>query len=176
MTQSRRHSAGFNLIELMVAIAVLSILVGIGVPSFTTFIRNNRIGTQTNAVIGALNYARGETAVRGQPVSVCAANTTRTACLDGNNWSNGWMIFTDRTGEIGQFDEDDVLLQAGDAPVAGFAVGATGPFVRFGGGFAATTAETFTITPTQPGVCATTGARRIDMAATGRIQSNKVSC
>lgn len=176
MRQSRRHSAGFNIIELMVAVAVLSILVGIGVPSFANIIRNNRMATQTNAVIGALNYARGETVIRGQPITVCSANATRTGCVDSMNWGNGWIVFTDRTGEVGVFDEQDVLLQASDQPVSGFALTATGSFVRFGGGFAQTTTAIFSIVPTERGYCTTTRARRIDMGPTGRLTSSKVNC
>ena len=171
-----RHSAGFTILELMITVAVLSILLGIGVPGFTGLIRNNRIATQTNNLIGALNYARAETAVRGQPVTLCAANADRSACSGNNNWTNGWIIFTDRNGNVGMLDGADRLLQASDEPVPGFAVGATGAFVRFGSTFALTTAETFTITPTLASYCVTTGARRIEMGATGRVRSSKVAC
>lgn len=161
----------------MITVAVLSILLGIGVPSFTTFIRNNRMATQTNNLIGALNYARAETAVRGQPVTICAANADRTACTDNNDWSNGWIIFTDRTGVVGQLDlPNDRLLQTSDPPVMGFAVRATGRFVRFGGTFALPTTETFTVVPTIPAYCVTTRARRIEMGATGRISTSKIDC
>jgi type IV fimbrial biogenesis protein FimT len=175
MRQSRRHSAGFTILELMITVAVLSILLGIAVPNFTNFIRNNRIATQTNNLIGALNYARAETALRGRPVSICAANADRTGCLGQNDWRNGWVIFTDR-GQPGLFDLNDAVLQVSEQPVMGFAVGANTPYVRFGGSFAATVPGTFTVTPTQASYCITTRARRIDMGLTGRIQSSKVAC
>ena len=171
-----RHSAGFNILELLITVSVASILLGIGVPNFTTFIRNNRMATQTNNLIGALNYARGESAVRGLPVSICAANAARNACVANNDWSNGWIVFTDRTGQTGQFDATDTLLQVSDQPVMGFAVSATSSFVRFGGSFAATTAGTFRVDPTQSSYCVTTRARRIDMGGTGRISTSKVDC
>jgi type IV fimbrial biogenesis protein FimT len=175
MTRSHQRLAGFTLIELMVTISVLSILLAIAVPNFTTFIRNNRLAAQTNAVLGALNYARAEASTRGQSVSVCAANPTRDGCNNANNWMNGWIIFTDRTGVVGQLDGTDRVLQTGGLPTNGFAIGATGAFVRFGIG-QPSTAQTFTVSPTQPGVCMTTGARRVDMAVTGRVQALKVSC
>jgi type IV fimbrial biogenesis protein FimT len=175
MTRPHPQAAGFTLIELMVTISVLSILLAIAVPNFTTFIRNNRLATQTNAVIGALNYARAEASTRGQSVSVCAANQARNACDNANNWMNGWIIFTDRTGTVGQLDGTDRVLQAGGLPTDGFVIGATGPFVRFGIG-QPSTAQTFTVSPTLASICMTTGARRIDVAATGRVQASKVSC
>lgn len=176
MRQSRRHSAGFNILELMITVAVASILLGIGVPNFTTFIRTNRMATQTNNLIGALNYARGETAVRGQPVSICAANPARSACLGANDWSNGWIIFTDRTGVTGLLDANDRLLQVSDQPVPGFAVNATGSFVRFGGSFADTTVGTFRVIPTMRSYCTTTRSRLIEMGPTGRLSTSKVDC
>lgn len=39
---------GFTLLELMAAIAILAIVVGIAAPSFVTLIENNRIQTQAN--------------------------------------------------------------------------------------------------------------------------------
>jgi type IV fimbrial biogenesis protein FimT len=177
MPPLRRYATGFTILELMISVSVLSILLAIGVPGFTNVIRTNRIATQTNNLIGALNYARGETAVRGQPISMCAANADRSACSNNNDWSNGWIIFTDRTGVVGEFDPlTDTMLQVSDQPVMGFAVAATGRFVRFGGTFAPTTAETFTVTPTVSAYCVTTRARRIQMGATGRISTSKVDC
>lgn len=171
------HSAGFTVIELMVTIAVLGVLLGIGVPAFTNIIRTNRIATQTNAVVGALNYARAQTAVRGMPVSICASDTARTDCdTTATNWANGWIIFTDRTGTAGDLDPTDELLQTGAAPVAGFVLTTTASFVRFGVGTSPSTGRTFTISPTQSSVCATTGVRVITVDPTGRINTSKSTC
>ena len=51
---------GFTLLELMVTVTVLGVLLGLAVPSFTAAMRNNRIVSQNNEFIGALNYARSE--------------------------------------------------------------------------------------------------------------------
>jgi type IV fimbrial biogenesis protein FimT len=61
---------GFTLLELMVAIAVLAILATVGVPSFNELIQNNRVTTQTNELVSALNFARTEAIKRGRNVEV----------------------------------------------------------------------------------------------------------
>jgi type IV fimbrial biogenesis protein FimT len=61
---------GFTLLELMVAIAVLAILATVGVPSFNELIQNNRVTTQTNELVSALNFARTDAIKRGRNVEV----------------------------------------------------------------------------------------------------------
>jgi type IV fimbrial biogenesis protein FimT len=176
------RSAGFTIIELMVTIAVLAVLLSIGVPAFNDMIRNNRIAAQTNAVVGALNYARGETATRGAPVSICAAEDAGDdpegpdTCSTANDWQFGWIIFTDRVGTQGMIDVGDEILQTGGAPVNGFNLQVTDSFVRFGVGSSPSTARTLTITPTETGFCATTGSRIINVGNTGRVNTAKGSC
>ena len=87
-----RSQQGFNLLELMTAVAVLGILLGLGVPSFTQMIRNNRVVANTNELVVALSAARSEAVKRGLPTSVCARNAaTSDVCRTGtaNNWSSG---------------------------------------------------------------------------------------
>lgn len=180
MTRPRSHSGGFTIIELMVTIAVVSVLLGLAVPAFNDLIRNNRLSEQANAIVGALNYARAETAVRGTPVSVCAANASRNACVaaaeTATTWANGWIIFTDRTGDLGVIDGDDTVLQTGAAPGMAYAVTNTASFVRFGVGAAPATERTFTIAPTTTGLCNATGRRRVTVSMTGRVITSKITC
>ena len=49
---------GFTLVELMIGLAIAAIVLSIGVPSFGDLMRNNRMTTQVNELVGALNLAR----------------------------------------------------------------------------------------------------------------------
>ena len=60
----RKLNQGFTLIELLVAVAVCGILLGIGVPSFADAIKESRISSQYNTLVGSLYLARSE-AVKG---------------------------------------------------------------------------------------------------------------
>jgi type IV fimbrial biogenesis protein FimT len=78
-----KNLRGFTLIELMITIAVAAILLSIGVPSFQNIIRENRLATQANELITALNLARSEAIRRGQNVTVTP---------NGGDWNSGWVV------------------------------------------------------------------------------------
>lgn len=61
---------GFTLIELMVIIALVAIMAGIAVPSFTQFVRNNRVTTQADEIHRFLQYARGEAVVTRKKLDI----------------------------------------------------------------------------------------------------------
>ena len=79
MNSYRRHlkyksssEKGFTLIELMVVIAIASILISMAVPSFTAMTKNSRMRSEANALIGAFAYARTEAVRRGNQVHIGA--------------------------------------------------------------------------------------------------------
>ena len=55
-----RVCKGFTLIELMITISILGILLGVGLPSFVTFINNNKITSEANDLIYSFHMARSE--------------------------------------------------------------------------------------------------------------------
>jgi type IV fimbrial biogenesis protein FimT len=93
---TRVSMSGFGLIELVIVIAIVAILTVIALPSYTRTIQLNRVVTDSNDLLAALNLARNEAIARGRPVTVCAS-ANGTTC-DGPvtaDWSGGYMIFTD---------------------------------------------------------------------------------
>lgn len=100
------RSGGFTLIELMTAIAVLAILMMVAVPSFTTLIRSNRLTSQANALIGALQYARSEAVSRNTRVLLCRSDNGQ-QCASGAQWS-GWVVGLDSNRD-GNVDAGAVL-------------------------------------------------------------------
>jgi len=99
-------SKGFTLIELMIVIAIASILMTLAVPSFSLMINNSKVTSATNEFVGSLNLARSEALKRSGNVSVCKSNAAYTACdtTAATFTTNGWLVFSDACGTIGTID------------------------------------------------------------------------
>jgi len=65
----RALQCGFNLIELMISIAVLGLLVALGAPSFAEWIQNQQIRAAADATLNGLQVARGQAVALNTNVS-----------------------------------------------------------------------------------------------------------
>lgn len=88
-----KKTKGFTLVELMVVIAVISILSMIAVPAFKVSMVNNRLIGETTNMTSIFNLARAEALRRNDYVSVCPS-ANGTSC-SGNNYAIGSIIFSD---------------------------------------------------------------------------------
>jgi type IV fimbrial biogenesis protein FimT len=167
MNTARQH--GFNLLELMVGITVLGVMLGLGIPSFNQMIRTNRLAEQSNELVAAFNYARSEALKQGVRVSVCPGSGG--ACSGAGNWNAGILVFTDDTGTTGALDAGDVLVQSWPPVTNGFISGGPTAFTFSpSGALAAGQIDVY------KSGCSGPQARRISVAATGRIGLTKVAC
>ena len=66
MLKTRR---GFSLIELLIGLAVLAILLGLGVPSFMVWMQNTQIRNAADAVLNGMQLARSEAIRRNKTVT-----------------------------------------------------------------------------------------------------------
>lgn len=82
---SPTRQRGFTLIELMITISILAILLGVGVPSFTNIIQDNRSGALANDIVALLSLARSEAIRQGRHVEICPSSDQST-CVDTKNW------------------------------------------------------------------------------------------
>lgn len=88
-----KNNHGFTLIELIVTLAVVSILLLTGIPMLNQMTTSNRLSTQINTVAGSLAIARSESIKRGTSITLCGS--TDGATCDTSSWESGWIIFAD---------------------------------------------------------------------------------
>ena len=67
-------SNGFTIVELMVVVAMLGIIVGLAVPNFTQFIRNNHVQAKADELANLLQYARSQAVTERVPYEVNLTN------------------------------------------------------------------------------------------------------
>ncbi|WP_269321146.1 GspH/FimT family pseudopilin [Guyparkeria halophila] len=103
-------STGFSLIELMVVVALAAILLGIGIPSFTNTIKDNRLTSQANTLLTSLTLARSEAIKRRKSVTVCPTTDQGDSCTDTTSWEIGWAVFVDSDGDGTRGSEELVQL------------------------------------------------------------------
>lgn len=107
----RKVTAGFTLIELIAMVAVMAILLAVGVPSFTSAVKNSRTSGQYNDMVAALYLARSEAVKSASMVTVCA-RASDTQC--GTDWNQGWIVYLDEAfapyaGAASIGNEDTIL-------------------------------------------------------------------
>jgi type IV fimbrial biogenesis protein FimT len=100
-----KKQGGFNLIEVMIVVALIAILVVVGTPSLQYLIINNRIIAKTNELVGALNYVRSESITR----SSSRYKVRPRPIPAGTDWSNGWVVWFDSDGDD-EVDEDTTMI------------------------------------------------------------------
>jgi type IV fimbrial biogenesis protein FimT len=90
---------GFTLVELMIVLAIVSILLMVGAPSLKTFMQGNRLVASTNELLSALHLARSEAIKLNSRVSICESSDGST-CSNTGSWQNGWIVFVDADGAL----------------------------------------------------------------------------
>lgn len=94
----QKNITGFTLFELMITIAVISLVFSVGVPMMKTFVVSNRLVTQANELIGAMAYARSEAVKRNKTVTICRRKIDSKECggTTAEGWKGGWLIFENK--------------------------------------------------------------------------------
>ena len=96
---TKKSSAGFTLVEIMITLAIAVILITLAVPSFSLMINNSKVTSSTNEFVASLNLARSEALKRSNNISVCKSNPAYSACAGSGSvasyTTNGWLVATD---------------------------------------------------------------------------------
>jgi type IV fimbrial biogenesis protein FimT len=115
------HPRGFTLLELMVAIVVLAVLLGVAAPTFTDVMRNRRLTSQINQLVYSLALTRSEAVKRVNTVTACKSATGSACGTVGVDWEDGWIVFSDPDGDqVFDAADGEVILQINQALLDGF--------------------------------------------------------
>jgi len=101
---------GLTLIELLITLALASIILIVGIPSFQRFSAGNIQSAEINNLVRHINLARSEAVKSGHNHVLCPSRDLAT-CLDDTGWDRGFILFRDRNKNDIR-EEDEPLLRA----------------------------------------------------------------
>ena len=104
----RQDARGFTLMELLVAMGVMGVLLGIGVPSFHSLQRSMAAASAFHLFTTSLATARGTAITRGVPVSLCPS-VDGERCQKTTTWDQGWIVFEDADHKTQPASSDAIL-------------------------------------------------------------------
>ena len=171
-----RREAGLTLVELLVTIAVLGLLLGVGVPAFGSLAQDSRLTAATNRLVAALHLARSEAVRRNGRVTVCSSADGE-VCAASGGWEQGWIVFAD-LGSTGQRGEDDPLLAVGPPVDGGVRITGNSPVERYVSyvGLGSTRRASGSLQMGTITLCSGTAGRQIVIARTGRPRVQQGGC
>lgn len=122
---------GFTLVELITAVAILGVLIGIGVPALSAMTRDARLSAFTNELHTAITLARSEAIRRGHRVTLCVSRDGLQCTADATaGWESGWVMFPDPDGNILRA-VDEQLIRSRGAADAGLMARGNGTLARY---------------------------------------------
>jgi len=106
---------GLTLPELLISLSIVSTLTVGAVTRVNALIQQNRMTTEVNQFVAALQLARSEAVKHGRRVVLCPSRDTNN-CGTSTDWARGWILFASDDRE---HDPDEPLLRAGMPLAAG---------------------------------------------------------
>lgn len=126
--QARGRAQGFTLIELMVTLAVMAVLTAIALPSFSTFMAENRAKSKAAQLTAAIQSAQFEAFRRNRQVLFTLTSSIKPSSslkgdASGQNWASVALPLANSDSDeaelihVGGYTENssDVILSASSA-------------------------------------------------------------
>jgi type IV fimbrial biogenesis protein FimT len=113
-----RRTSGFTMIEMAVTMTIFAILVLLGIPSMTTWIRNNKVRTVSDSLQNGLRLAQAESLRRSRQVVFALTNSTTPTAIplpavaDGVSWAIYTVPSMTDGSEVPTFIQSGVLSNA----------------------------------------------------------------
>jgi len=102
-----KNQNGITLIELILALAIVLILIGTGIPTLNEQVEKNRIISEVNKLYSTLQYGRISAIETQEKVTICPTNDGKECSKD---WSAGYIVFVDKNNDR-NINGDESLLK-----------------------------------------------------------------
>lgn len=147
-----QHSHGVSLIELLIGVAVATILMLHSLPFLRQSIDERAVLIQAEALRSDLRLARAQAMRRDAEVTVCplaaGASAERPVCAEeAKDWSAGWVVFVDQSRRGTLEAEEPVLLVRQGAPQQGRVISTIDAMTYLSIGVSSSASARFTVLP-----------------------------
>jgi Tfp pilus assembly protein PilE len=82
----------YTLYELLITLGLASLVLTIGLPSFSNIVADHRLRMEVNALFHNVHLARKESIARRRAVTLCPSADGQ-SCGPSEAWSDGWIRF-----------------------------------------------------------------------------------
>lgn len=108
---SMQNQRGLTLVELVVTLSLLSVLLASAMPSFRDFTERQQAVGLNNRLMAHLALARTQAVLQRAVTVVCPSNLGGDQCRSGGDWSEQWLVFVDRNGDLQRGEDEPIISQ-----------------------------------------------------------------
>jgi len=121
---------GFTALELIITMAIVTILLTTGVPAFKNYSWNLRMKAAMDALQSDLNLARGQAISHNIQTIICPA-TDGSDCSRQSAWHEGWIVFGDLNGDRHKQQGEPLLKLTGNVDLLSISSSSSRRNLRF---------------------------------------------
>lgn len=141
MVRLNTSQHGVSLVELLAAIIVAGILLGVAVPGMQGTLVRSEVRNEAIRLMADIQYARSEAVKRHAAINLCRSKSAGDGCtgadcdcingLAQRQWDNGWLIYVSSGADTSFVFDTDTLLRTGHASPAQINIRANQTFNRW---------------------------------------------
>lgn len=184
----RTRNAGFNLVEIMISLAIVAVMMALAAPNLRDFMRNARITALTNDLMADLQLARTEAVKNSRRTWFCPSAAGSEGHCMGGNWTTQYRTIIVDSNENNDCDAGDLTVKhkISEAATGTPTIALVGGHTTFGVAFLPSgilsggAANVFNICDTRNGPNGAANApflhRSVSIAPSGRAQVIPINC
>ena len=106
---------GLSLLELLITMAISTIIFGITIPVMAGFISQNHIAAQVNSLRTSLDLTRSVAIKENKHAVICKSGDGE-FCSRKGEWDQGWIVFVDDNHDRRRSEDERLVLAQGSLP------------------------------------------------------------